>query len=210
MGASASAPRRVTVENEDTSGSIVMSESVYSRLKANLNGEESRESSSKDSSGSKEESVPSPQQQQPAPVPPPVPTALEEDYSQRRGPLVLPPGSSSSVPLVQYVQEPSLSAMKVKEAKEEELRELEVYYQKRLSDLRDEHDRIANISEDQFKASLDKVQSLFKVPLKGPICPQERQRVLECYEKYADKPLLCSQSVADFRNAVRASRLSSG
>nr|ACO12444.1 Coiled-coil-helix-coiled-coil-helix domain-containing protein 3, mitochondrial precursor [Lepeophtheirus salmonis] len=215
MGASSSAPRRVTVENEDTSGVIVMSDSVYSRLKSNLSdGSDTK----KGSSATDESKTGAQGSSTPLPLPPSFASSQEGEFkdsseegrSKGRECQGLPTSCSSSVPLIQYVEEPSLSALKVKEVKEEELRELEAHYQKRLNDLRDEHDRIANLTDEHFQESLKKIQSLFKAPLKGPVCPDVRQKVINCYENNAERPLVCAESVKTFRNCVRDSRFTSG
>ena len=87
---------------------VQISESVVERLKGEIKGEKKEQ----------QQHQQQPQQQQNVSISPPPPAPVGR-------------------PIV-YNQEPSLSALQVRSEKEEEIKELEAYYQKRLQELQSE------------------------------------------------------------------------
>ena len=137
MGANQSA-RKVTVVNDEASGVIKISDSVVQRLKGEISGESQQQQPSR----------PVPEQEKVAPPPPPPPPAAPEDPAPPRpapaqdaapAPAPAPPQSEPVIqqqvwqrPIIQYIEEPSISALRVKAEKEEEMKTQDDYWRDRL------------------------------------------------------------------------------
>jgi len=152
------------------------------------------------------EELPPPPAAAPDPPPPPAaaPPPAEEPGQQR------PCCNASHVwqrPIIQYIEEPSLSALKVKQDKEEELKHLEDYWRDRLQKQQDEHTSMSKLSEAEFNKSLKTVETLFAVAGTGSVCRDESEAVRGCYAQHTKQSLRCGSSVNNFVNCVASARL---
>ena len=130
MGANQSA-RKVTVVNDEASGVIKISDSVVQRLKGEISGDSQQQQ--------QQQSAPAPEPERVSPPPaaavepPPPPPAQETAPAP-------PPAQSEAViqqqvwqrPIIQYIEEPSISALRVKAEKEEEMKTQDDYWRDRL------------------------------------------------------------------------------
>merc|ERR1712083_878149 len=114
-------------------------------------------------------------------------------------------------PIIQYIEEPSLSALRVRAEKEEELKRLEDYWKDRLR--KQEEDHIANtkLTEEEILKNSKRVETLFTPASKREICRfaianfykhgltllfrDSRLAVQSCYSENPSKPLLCRDKV---------------
>ena len=140
MGANQSA-RKVTVVNDEASGVIKISDSVVQRLKGEISG---------DSQKQQQQSAPVPEPEKvtppPAapvdPTPPPPPPVQEAAPPPPPAPAPAPAPQPQSEPviqqqvwqrpIIQYIEEPSISALRVKAEKEEEMKTQDDYWRDRL------------------------------------------------------------------------------
>ena len=140
MGANQSA-RKVTVVNDEASGVIKISDSVVQRLKGEISG---------DSQKQQQQSAPAPEPEKVAPppaapvdpTPPPPPPAQEAAPPPAPAPAPAPAPQPQSEPviqqqvwqrpIIQYIEEPSISALRVKAEKEEEMKTQDDYWRDRL------------------------------------------------------------------------------
>jgi len=235
MGANQSS-RKITVVNDEATGVIKISDAVVQRLKGEIAGGESKGEPAAPSApppAAAEPPPPPPPEpeavtpaplppQEPTPPPPPPPAAEElpppppppaaapepppaEEPGQQR-----PCCNASHVwqrPIIQYIEEPSLSALKVKQDKEEELKHLEDYWRDRLQKQQDEHTSMSKLSEAEFNKSLKTVETLFAVAGTGSVCRDESEAVRGCYAQHTKQSLRCGSSVNNFVNCVASARL---
>merc|ERR1719336_1483296 len=121
MGAQQSA-RKVNVIQDEATGVIKISDSVVQRLKGEITGENQQQEQQQ------QQTPPPKPEATPPPPPPPAPAPSE--------PAPPPPAPGPSQvwqrPIIQYIEEPSISALRVKAEKEEEMKTLDDYWKERL------------------------------------------------------------------------------
>lgn len=203
MGASQSA-RKITVVNDEASGVIKISDAVVQRLKGEIAGESQKVAT-------EEPAAPPPTS--PPPPPPaessPPPPAAHEPASAREPPPRAADPQGHYVwqrPIIQYIEEPSLSALKVKQEKEIEMKKLEEYWQARLKKQQEEHVAMAKLSEEEFSKNVKKVDSLFASTGARGICREESEAVKVCYKNNAGQTLRCRDAVKTFASCVADAR----
>jgi len=163
------------------------------------------------------------------PLPPPEVAALPPPVSE---PLSPPPPSSEPAaaapppaaapeaappapapshvwqrPIIQYIEEPSLSALRVRAEKEEELKRLEEYWKDRLQKQEENHIANAKLTEEEIVKSAKHVETLFTPASSREICRDSRLAVQSCYSENPSKPLLCRDIVKEFSSCVSKARL---
>jgi len=117
----------------------------------------------------------------------------------------LPPQHIWQRPIIQYIEEPSLSALRVRTEKEEELLALENYWKERLAAQETETVHRQKLTEQEVAAAAKKVEELFR-----PAAQQEAAKpckdmsldVQSCYSSNPSQPLLCRDKVAEFSQCV--------
>jgi len=208
MGANQSA-RKVTVVNDEASGVIKISDSVVQRLKGEIGGEPQKQQEQQEQQKSqpqeepkKTESVTPPPPPPPQPAPAPVPVA-----EAAPAPPPPSPGQVWQRPIIQYIEEPSISALRVKAEKEEEMKTLEDYWKDRLQKQEESFMANAKLTEEEIIKSAKHVGTLFKPNVNKEICRESQLAVQSCYEANPSKPLLCRDKVLEFTNCVAAARL---
>jgi len=132
---------------------------------------------------------------EPTPAPAPAPA-----------PVVEAPAVVYARPIIQYVEEPSISALRVRQEKEQEMLQLQEQWQQRLAKLEEAHRRESKVTKDQIEASVGMVHNLFKPAPNREVCRSGRQAVQDCYSSNPSKPLLCRDMVLEFSKCVRDSR----
>jgi len=134
-------------------------------------------------------------------VPPDAPGAQMESQAP-------PPAYIWQRPIIQYIEEPSLSALRVRTEKEEELVNLETYWRERLSKQESEHIAQAKLSEEEVARSARLVEGLFTpaAPTGEKICRDASDAVQSCYSSHPQQPLLCRDKVLQFSQCVHQAR----
>jgi len=204
MGANQSA-RKVTVVNDEASGVIKISDSVVQRLKGEISGDSQQQQQQQQQSSPAPEpekvapppaapvepTPPPPPQAAPAPVPPSEPV-IQQQVWQR--------------PIIQYIEEPSISALRVKAEKEEEMKTQDDYWRERLQKQEESFIANAKLTEGEIIKNAKYVETLFKPAVNKEICRESQQSVLSCYESNPGKPLLCREQVLAFTKCVSEAR----
>jgi len=144
--------------------------------------------------------APAPQPEVIAAAPPPPPAAPE-------APPAPPPSHVWQRPIIQYIEEPSLSALRVRAEKEEELKRLEEYWKDRLQKQEENHIANAKLTEEEILKSAKHVETLFTPASNREICRDSRLAVQSCYSENPSKPLLCRDKVLEFSSCVSKARL---
>jgi len=149
----------------------------------------------------------------PAPVAPPPPPPVEVVVAE--APAVEPPQAAPQEqalppqhiwqrPIIQYIEEPSLSALRVRTEKEEELLALENYWKERLAAQEAETVHRQKLTEQEVAAAAKKVEELFRPAQQAGTkpCKDLSSEVQSCYSSNPSQPLLCRDKVAEFSQCV--------
>jgi len=144
------------------------------------------------------------------PVIPPThePTPPPETPASQTESQVPQPAYIWQRPIIQYIEEPSLSALRVRTEKEEELVNLENYWRERLSKQESEHIAQAKLTEEEVARSARLVEGLF-IPASSAgekICRDASDAVQACYSSHPQQPLLCRDKVLQFSQCVHQAR----
>jgi len=214
MGANQSS-RKITVVNDEATGVIKISDAVVQRLKGEITGE---------NAGREETPAPAadPDPTPPPQVEPPPPPPKPEPKAEAPPPPPPPPVQEAAPvppedfkhqqhiwqrPIIQYIEEPSLSALKVKQEKEVELKTLEDYWKDRLQKQQEEHTAMKGLTEQEFNKSLKKVETLFAAAGTGAVCRDENEALISCYSEHSKQSLRCGGTVNEFVNCVASARM---
>jgi len=112
-------------------------------------------------------------------------------------------------PIIQYIEEPSLSALKVRQEKEEEMKTLEEYWMGRLQKQQEEHVNINKLTEEEVSKGVKSVEKLFANAGSQPVCREESNAVQSCYQTHPGQSLRCRENVKSFMACVSSVRLNS-
>jgi len=145
-----------------------------------------------------------------APPPPPVEVVMTEAPAAAEPPQAapqehaLPPQHIWQRPIIQYIEEPSLSALRVRTEKEEELLALENYWKERLAAQEAETVHRQKLTEQEVAAAAKKVEELFRPAQQEAAkpCKDLSSEVQSCYSSNPSQPLLCRDKVAQFSQCV--------
>jgi len=198
MGAQQSA-RKVDVIQDEATGVIKISDSVVQRLKGEITGENQQQEPKQQQSPPPPQPEPTPPPAPPVvetPPPPPAPTPSEP------APLAPGPNQVWQRPIIQYIEEPSISALRVKAEKEEEMKNLDDYWKDRLQKQEESFMTAAKLSEEEILKGAKYVDTLFKPAANKQFCRESQLQVQSCYESNPTKPLLCREKVLEFTNCV--------
>merc|ERR1711874_340368 len=213
MGANQST-RKLTVVSDEATGVVKISDSVLERLKGGISGE-------------KKEASPPPPPPAPAPTPPqPEPQREPEAAAAPPQPAVpvapppeeipAPPPAAPPVehvqsqvwqrPIIQYIEEPTISALRVRAEKEEEMKTLDDYWKDRIQKQEDTFLANSKLTEEEILKNAQYVQSLFKPAATGDFCGESQSAVQSCYESNPSRPLYCRDKVLGFTACVAGAR----
>jgi len=204
MGANQSA-RKVTVVNDEASGVIKISDSVVQRLKGEISGDSQQQQQQQ------QQSSPAPEPEKVAP-PPAAPVEPTPPPPPPAAPAPAPPSEPViqqqvwQRPIIQYIEEPSISALRVKAEKEEEMKTQDDYWRERLQKQEESFIANAKLTEGEIIKNAKYVETLFKPAVNKEICRESQQSVLSCYESNPGKPLLCREQVLAFTKCVSEAR----
>merc|ERR1719291_872982 len=197
MGANQST-RKITVVNDEAAGVIKISDAVVQRLRGEIAGDPP-------STAASPAAAPAPA----APAPPPVEVVLPEAPAAEPPQAApqdhaLPPQHIWQRPIIQYIEEPSLSALRVRTEKEEELLALENYWKERLAAQEAETVHRQKLTEQEVAGAAKKVEELFRPAQQEAAkpCKDFSADVQSCYSSNPSQPLMCRDKVAQFSQCV--------
>lgn len=184
MGAGMSgAPRTVTIDNDNPVGVVDISDAVVQRLK-------NQHLKIQDAEQKYAEPTPS----SPVPSPSQIPTAI--------------PTSPHTTTV--YYGEPTITALEVRRQKEQELRNNDLYWAKRLTQLEQSLQKTNSILEKEYNAAVDDVRKRFANAAPQhqlPPCKDFKEKLIACYKQYPNETLMCSQQVVEFMQCVDRHRI---
>lgn len=182
MGAGMSgAPRTVTIDNDNPVGVVDISDAVVQRLK------------------NQHAKIQNAEQKYAESTPSPIPTASQI-------PTTLPSSQTTTV----YYGEPTITALEVRRQKEQELRNNDLYWAKRLAQLEQTLQKTNSILEKEYNAAVDDVRSRFQNAAPQhqlPPCKDFKEKLIACYKQNPTETLVCSQQVAEFMQCVDRHRI---
>jgi len=147
----------------------------------------------------------------PPPPPPPQPAPPPPPPAPVQQPPAPPPQPELKLqrPIIQYIEEPSLSSLRVRAEKEQELAEQERYWKQRLTDLDKEQSVLVNLQTASMSQTLKGMQDqVGSVHTRSPVCPDLKEKITACLGANKGTPLNCSPLVQEFSRCVDKSRLS--
>jgi len=147
----------------------------------------------------------------PPPPPPPQPAPPPPPPAPVQQPPPPPPQPELKLqrPIIQYIEEPSLSSLRVRAEKEQELAEQERYWKQRLTDLDKEQSVLVNLQTASMSQTLKGMQDqVGSVHTRAPVCPDLKEKITACLGANKGTPLNCSPLVQEFSRCVDKSRLS--
>jgi len=232
MGAQQSS-RKITVVSDEASGVIKISDSVVNRLRKEVEGANNNNQQKKDGQPSNtsapqpssndvsvkteapihEEAVPSPPQT-------PAQDKPEIEKPQSVAPKPIHPASEQKAsepvvqeirvqrPIIQYVEEPSLSSLRIRAEKEKELNDLDSHWRKRLHEIEQEKATLSNLQAASIAMSVKELEDVLHYKPLAPICSEQRNMITKCLKENPGKPLNCGNYVKEFSNCANAARLS--
>uniref|UniRef100_A0A182N8I8 Head-elevated expression protein n=1 Tax=Anopheles dirus TaxID=7168 RepID=A0A182N8I8_9DIPT len=185
MGAASSNRRTLVVNNDSPAGLIDISDDVVQRLKSGL--------PSKAQGGNADSS---PRQQ-------------GDESPAGRGPSSYP--NPPAPPSVVYQGElPSLTSMQVRQEKERELRENDVYWTQRLKALEANLAQTNQVLEKEYGDAVADVKKRFAtsgVQQQLPPCQDLKAKVIACYRQHPHETLRCADEVQQFTDCVNLHRI---
>ncbi|XP_012232006.2 MICOS complex subunit MIC25 [Linepithema humile] len=180
MGSGQSA-RKLTISNEEEIGVIKVSNAIVQRLAQS-------ERSGIGESSSDRSSTPL---QRP---PPPAATIAQT-------------ADTTSGQPAYYYPEITISALQMQQQKENELRQQEEYWQRRLQNLEDGYQNVTRVLENEYKKAISET-SVPKAGQPADIqgimqpCLESSSKLVKCYQDHPKQTLKCSNLVEEFSNCV--------
>lgn len=174
------------MNNDSPAGLIDISDDVVQRLKSGLPSKAQGRTDSQQSGGANS-NVPSSTGSGPSSYPnPPVP------------------------PSVMYQDELPFTSMQVRQEKERELRENDVYWTQRLKALEANLAQTNQVMEKEYSDAVADVKKRFAtsaVQQQLPPCQDLKAKVIACYRKHPQETLRCAEDVQQFADCVNLHRI---
>lgn len=155
----------------------------------------------------KETPAPPPSQPSPpTPTPPPPPIPTPPPVVQEAPPIII------QKPIIHVIEKEvnTITSLRVKNEKENELAEAEAYWRKRFVQQEQEHSALSHLQMSALANTADKLSRMFATERCPPLCQEQRDSVLQCCKENSQKPLLCSEAVKKFSSCVHSTRMASG
>lgn len=108
-----------------------------------------------------------------------------------------------------YAEEAHLMVMRLREEKEQEMKKLNMEWHEKMEAREEEFTKIARLSEEQVTTALKEVENLFMKATCSPVCQNQQEAVMNCYNDHAHQSLRCAREVEQFTQCVDLSRLQS-
>ncbi|XP_050098908.1 uncharacterized protein LOC126579554 [Anopheles aquasalis] len=183
MGAASSNARSVVIPN--TTGLIDISDDVVKRMKNSSSSSQSQQ-----------------------PDAPPQSAADGADARPGPGPSSYPNPSPSAASV--FHGELPLTSLQVRQEKERELRENDIYWTKRMKALEANLKQTNQVLEKEYNAAVADVKKRFEtsaVRQQLPPCQDLKAKVIECYRANPSETLRCANEVQQFTDCVNLHRI---
>ncbi|KAL0120108.1 hypothetical protein PUN28_008045 [Cardiocondyla obscurior] len=179
MGSGQSA-RKLTISNKDEDGVIRISDELIERI---IQPQRTHE-------------LPNAKPTAPVQQPPPPNTS------------VTPPASDNSTPAqpLYYYPDLTISALQMQQQMENQLKQQDQYWQRRLKNLENGYQQINGILEEEYKKATSETSAKpgQKIDIQNTVqpCFENSNKVLKCFQDYPKESLRCSNLVEEFSNCV--------
>ena len=111
-------------------------------------------------------------------------------------------------PIIHYVEEPSLSSLKIRAEKEKELNDLDDHWRKRMQEVEQDKITMSNLQAASIAMSVKELEDVLHYEPVAPVCTSQRNMVTKCLKDNKGKPLNCGDYVKEFSNCANLARLS--
>lgn len=177
--------RKLTISNEEEIGVIQVSNALVQRL-----GNAQREKSGTGESSSETVGPGTPLQR----PPPPAATTVTSQTPDTPQP-------------VYYYPEITISALQMQQQKEQELKQQEQYWQRRLQNLENGYQKVTRVLEEEYKKAIEETSvpaGQQSIDIQGIIqpCLDNSSKIVKCYQDHPKETLKCSSLVEEFSNCV--------
>lgn len=122
------------------------------------------------------------------------------------------PSSHANVPqapAVVYYGEPTITSLEVRRQKEEELRNNDIYWAKRLQQQEENLKQTSLLLEKEYKNTIEEVRKRFEhnsAHIQVFACKDLKTKLIECYKANGSQTLNCSGVAAEFEECVQQQR----
>ncbi|XP_014216812.1 MICOS complex subunit MIC19 [Copidosoma floridanum] len=98
----------------------------------------------------------------------------------------------------------TITALEVKQQKEQELHEQQLYWKQRLQNLEKSHQNINRTFDEEYKKALSYFDDCrdINIQFTARPCDENKEKVLKCYQENLRETLKCSDLVQQFSNCV--------
>ena len=151
-----------------------------------------------------------------APIPQPV-EPVEQSIAPNIQPITPQVQSLATIPaqeprpqrpIIHYVEEPSLSSLKIRAEKEKELNDLDDHWRKRMQEVEQDKITMSNLQAASIAMSVKELEDVLHYEPVAPVCTSQRNMVTKCLKDNKGKPLNCGDYVKEFSNCANLARLS--
>lgn len=111
-------------------------------------------------------------------------------------------------PIIHYVEEPSLSSLKIRAEKEKELNDLDDHWRKRMQEVEQDKITMSNLQAASIAMSVKELEDVLHYEPVAPVCTSQRNMITKCLKDNKGKPLNCGDYVKEFSNCANLARLS--
>lgn len=108
-----------------------------------------------------------------------------------------------------YAEEAHLMVMRLREEKEREMEKLNLDWREKMEGREKEFTKMARFSAEEVTAALKDVEKLFVKASCDPVCQNQQEAVMSCYQDHPRQSLRCAREVEHFTQCVDLSRLQS-
>lgn len=175
MGGSSSTTREITIEKEDEGDHVTfkVTEAAIQRIRGEV------ESQAQARAEAASHSIPQPQLRQ---------SAIEDSGTTKQQVMV---------PVEEYIDWDL-----IQEKLEEEIKNVENDYEKRLSALEQKNIELGRANIDQFKQAVEEMEKKFITATGPPVCQDLEEKVLDCYKESQGRTLECSPIIKSYTGCV--------
>ncbi|KAK3857478.1 hypothetical protein Pcinc_036269, partial [Petrolisthes cinctipes] len=108
-----------------------------------------------------------------------------------------------------YAEEAHLMVMRLREEKEQQMKKLNLAWRDKMEAREKEFTSMSRLSEDEVSVALKEVEQLFVRAACSPVCQDQQDSVMHCYQDHPRQALRCSKEVDSFTQCVDLARLQS-
>merc|ERR1719189_1715340 len=91
-----------------------------------------------------------------------------------------PQESRPQRPIIHYVEEPSLSSLRIRAEKEKELNDLDNHWRKRMQEVEQEKITMSNLQAASIAMSVKELEDVLHYEPVAPVCTSQRNMITKC------------------------------